>query len=283
MKYEFINTHNGMFSVTIMCKVLKVSRSSYYDWVKTQINSYCKANQLLDVHIKAIYHEHKHRYGSPRITRALREAGISCGHNRVAQRMRALCLKALAKRKYRVTTDSAHQLPIFGNILGRDFHADRVDQKWAGDVTYIPTKEGWLYLSVVIDLFSRAIIGWSMSAYLKKDLVCNALTMALFRRKSPRGVIVHSDRGSQYCSHEYRRIIKRHGLTGSMSRKANCWDNAPEESLFHTLKVELIKQNTFETREQAKQQIFNYIEGYYNRKRIHSAIDYKTPYEMECA
>lgn len=197
--------------------------------------------------------------------------------------MQILKLKALAKRKFKVTTDSEHSLPVFNNILDRKFNAEAINKKWAGDITYISTKEGWLYLAVVIDLFSRAIIGWSMSTYLKKDLVCDALAMALFRRKFPKGVIVHSDRGSQYCSYEYRKLLNKNNLIGSMSRKGNCWDNAPSESFFHTLKVEFTHTKVFKDREEAKQKIFSYIEGYYNQKRMHSAIDYKTPYEMECA
>lgn len=275
--------HKNIFSVKLMCKVLSVSRSGYYAWIKAGLNSYARANRQLDVNIKAIFSEHKGRYGAPRIAKALKALDVKCSRNRVSSRMRALNLKALAKRKFKVTTDSAHNLPVFKNVLDRDFSAQTINQKWAGDITYVSTKEGWLYLAVIIDLFSRSIIGWSMSSYLKKDLVCNALTMALFRRSFPKNVIVHSDRGSQYCSNEYRRIIKDHNLIGSMSRKGNCWDNAPCESLFHTLKVEMIHQNVFESREQAKQRIFNYIEGYYNKKRMHSAIDYKTPYEMECA
>lgn len=266
-----------------MCKVLRISRSGYYDWCRAKPNRYAQANRQLDVNIKAVFNEHRRRYGSWRISRALRALNIKCSRNRVARRMRVLNLKALAKRKFKATTDSVHQLPIYENILNRDFNAHKVNQKWAGDITYISTKEGWLYLAVVIDLYSRAIIGWSMSTSLKKDLVCNALTMALFRRKFPRNVIVHSDRGSQYCSYEYRKIIKQNNLIGSMSRKGNCWDNAPSESLFHTLKVELVQSKIFENRDEGRQQIFNYIEGYYNKKRIHSAIDYKTPYEMECA
>lgn len=266
----------------LMCNVLKASRSGFYSWVKTGCNRQEKANQKLDVNIRAIFNEHRGRYGSPRITKALKAININCSRNRVARRMRAINLKALAKRKFKVTTDSAHKLPVFENILARDFSAQGVNQKWASDITYISTKEGWLYLAVIIDLFSRAIIGWSMSTHLKKELVCSALTMALFRRKFPKGVIVHSDRGSQYCSYEYRKIINQNNLIGSMSRKGNCWDNAPSESMFHTLKVELVQSNIFESRDKARRQIFNYIEGYYNTKRIHSAIDYKTPYEMEC-
>ena len=266
-----------------MCKVLKASRSSYYDWLKTGLNSYEKSNRQLDINIKALFNEHKGRYGALRLTKALKALKIKCSRNRVARRMQVLSLKAKARRKFKATTDSGHNLPVFTNVLNRDFGAQKINQKWVGDITYVPTKEGFLYLAVVIDLYSRAVVGWSMSISLQKDLVCNALTMALFRKRFPKGVIVHSDRGSQYCSDKYRQILSQNNLIGSMSRKGNCWDNAPSESFFHTLKVELMQQNIFDNRDEAKTQIFNYIEGYYNTKRMHSAIDYKTPYEMECA
>lgn len=187
-----------------MCQVLRVSRSSFYDWSKAKINGYVQSNHQLDTNIKAVFNEHKGRYGAPRITLVLKFLQLKCSRNRIAKRMRVLNLKALAKRKYRLTTDSSHKLPVFDNILLRDFVANKVNQKWVADITYIRTKEGFLYLAVVLDLFSRAIIGWSMSAFLKKELVCNALIMALFRRHFPKGVIIHTDRGSQYCSYDYR-------------------------------------------------------------------------------
>jgi putative transposase len=210
-----------------------------------------------------------------RITKALKALKIACSKNRVARRMKCLNLRAKARRKFKATTDSAHNLPAFTNVLNRDFKAQKINQKWVGDITYIPTKEGFLYLAVVMDLYSRAIIGWSMSASLQKDLVCNALTMALFRRRFPKGVIVHSDRGSQYCSEKYRQILRKNNLIGSMSRKGNCWDNAPSESFFHSLKVELMQQNMFDNRDEAKTQIFNYIEGYYNIKECTQLLTIK--------
>jgi putative transposase len=279
----FIREHKSIFSVRLMCKVLNACKSAYYSWLKGIPSKREQQNRILDVNIKSLFFEHKGRYGAPRITRSLKALAIKCCKQRVANRMKILNLRAKAKRKYRMTTDSEHTHPVFENILNRDFSANAINQKWTGDITYIPTKEGWLYLAVVIDLFSKAIIGWSMSTRLKKDLVCNSLTMALFRRKFPKKVTVHSDRGSQYCSKGYRKILQQNELIGSMSRKGNCWDNAPSESFFHTLKVELIHGRNFETRAEAKQQIFNYIESYYNKKRMHSSIDYKTPYEMECA
>ena len=283
MKYMFIHEHKSIFAIRLMCEVLSVCKSAYYSWINRIPGKREQENRMLDVNIRSLFLEHKGRYGAPRMTLALNKIAIDCGKQRVANRMRALNLRAKAKKKFRVTTDSEHSHAVFENILDRDFSATAINQKWAGDITYIPTKEGWLYLAVVIDLFSRSIIGWSMSKSLKKSLVCDSLTMALFRRKFPKMVIVHSDRGSQYCSKDYKKILQQNDLIGSMSRKGNCWDNAPSESFFHTLKVELIHGRSFETRAEAKQQIFNYIEIYYNKKRMHSSIDYKTPYEMECA
>jgi transposase InsO family protein len=266
-----------------MCELFDVSSSGYYDWLKRAPSNQALANAQLDLKIKAIYAEHKGRYGAPRIARQLKQEGDTCSHTRVARRMKAMGLKAIAKRKFKVTTDSEHNKPVFKNILNRDFSTTSINQKWVSDITYIHTQEGWMYLATVIDLHSRAVIGWAMDKRINKELVCNALMMALFKRKYPKGVMVHSDRGSQYCSKKYLNIIKKYKLIGSMSRRGNCWDNAIAESFFHTLKMELIKQNSYSTREMAKQSVFQYIEGYYNRKRLHSAIDYRTPYEVECA
>lgn len=260
-----------------------MSASGYYAWLSHEPGQRERANQDLDEAIKEVYTAHRQRYGAPRITKALQADHISCSHTRVARRMQFLGLKAVAARKYKVTTDSEHTKPIFENILNRDFTTTAINQKWAGDITYVHTDEGWLYLAVIIDLHSRAVIGWAMSHRMKKQLVCDALLMALFRRKFPRGVIVHSDRGSQYCSKRYRRILAHNGLTGSMSCRGNCWDNAIAESFFHTLKVELIHETKYSTRELARQSIFSYIEGYYNQRRLHSAIDYKVPFELEWA
>ena len=229
------------------------------------------------------FNKHKKRYGAPRITKELKNNGINCSHTRVARRMNFMKLRAIAKKKFKVTTDSTHNKPVFDNILNRDFTTTRLDQKWAGDISYIKTNEGWLYLAVIIDLYSRAVIGWSMNKRMTQDLVCNALKMALFKRKFPSGVIVHSDRGSQYCSDRYIKLLECYNLIGSMSRRGNCWDNAISESFFHTLKVELIHENNYSSRAEAKNSIFEYIEGYYNQKRMHSAIDYKVPNDVELA
>lgn len=265
-----------------MCECLGVSRSGYYAYLNHQPSNRALSNNQLDKKIKEIYMAHKKRYGAPRITKELLAKGVACSHTRVERRMQAMGLYAIAKKKFKVTTDSNHKSPVFDNVLNRDFTTTAINQKWVSDITYIPTTEGWLYLAVVIDIHSRAIIGWAMSNRMKKQLVCDALTMALFKRKFPKNIIVHSDRGSQYCSYKYRNIINTNKLTGSMSRRGNCWDNAIAESFFHTLKVELVQENNYVTRYLAKQSIFQYIEGYYNLKRMHSAIDYKAPIEVEC-
>ena len=283
MKYAFIKENQRVFSVLLMCDLFSVSRSGFYAWLTRKPSKRDQENVLLDAKIKFIFAKHKQRYGVPRITRELKKQNAQCSRTRVANRMKTMNMKAIAKKKFKVTTDSEHSLPVYNNVLNRDFTAAKVNQKWCCDISYIHTEEGWLYLAVVIDVYSRAVIGWSMNQRINKVLVCNALTMALFRRKFPKDVIVHSDRGSQYCSIRYQNLLKNHRLVGSMSRKGNCWDNAIAESFFHTLKVELIHTEKYATRDQAKQSIFEYIEGYYNQLRSHSSIDYKAPFEFECA
>jgi len=239
-------------------------------------------NQFLDQKIREIHQFHCGRYGGLRIWRELQAIGVECSLNRVKRRLTALNIKAKTKRRFKATTDSAHQHPVAPNVLNRDFSATAPNQKWVGDITYIPTKEGWLYLAVVIDLYSRTVVGWAMSKRINKTLVCDALQMALWRRGFPTQVIMHTDRGSQYCSKQYQKLLAQHQLQCSMSRKGNCWDNAVAESFFRTLKTELVYHTTYQTREEAKNDIFNYIETYYNRVRRHSSLDYRTPHEVEC-
>lgn len=283
MKYEFIKAHQDCFAVEVCCQLFGVSRSGYYAWHDRPLSKRALANQALDAKIHYLFNQHRERAGSPRITQDLRAANEYCSENRVARRMQALGLRALAKRKFKVTTDPSHTNPVYKNILDRQFDTTGVNQKWAGDITYIRTAEGWLYLAVVLDLHSRAVIGWSMSKRMKAALVCDALLMALRNKGFPQGVIIHSDRGTQYCSKQYRRMIERYQLIGSMSRKGNCWDNAISESFFHTLKVELIHQHRYVSRAAAQQSVFRYIEGYYNRKRRHSSIGYRYPIQIEMA
>ena len=264
-----------------MCELLEVSRSGYYQWLSAPMSTRTKENRLLDKQIQSIYKANQGNYGSPRIAIDLIKQGIKVSENRVARRMKKMHLKAKTKKKFRVTTDSKHNLPVSPNLLQRDFSTTAINQKWVGDITYVHTQEGWLFLATVIDLHSRSVIGWSMDKRMTKSLVCNALKMALWRRKFPKGVIMHTDRGSQYCSHQYQRLLRQYGLFSSMSRKGNCWDNAIAESFFKTLKSELVYHCCFSTRVEAKREIFKYIETYYNRLRRHSALDYKTPYEVE--
>lgn len=264
-----------------MCRVLEVSTTGYYDWRNRPPGVRACANQLLDEHIQEVFHQHKSRYGSPRIVDELNDKGISCSENRIARRMQILGLQAVQTKKFKVTTDSEHDKPVAANLLQQDFTAEEPNQKWVSDITYIWTREGWLYLAVVMDLYSRIIIGWSMNKRMTQQLVCDALTMAMFRRGFPRDVIIHSDRGSQYCSKRYQKLIKLNGLICSMSRKGCCYDNAAMESFFHTLKVELVYRESYPTRQQARQSIFEYIETYYNRQRRHSTIGNQIPMQYE--
>jgi putative transposase len=261
--------------------MLSVHRSGYYGWLTNKVRPRKAANQLLDIKIVDIFKLNKQRYGAIRITHDLHERGENCGKNRVAKRMQHLGLRAKTKKKFRVTTDPAHQLPIYRNILNRDFNAEKPNQKWVGDITYLWTDEGWMYLAVVIDLYSRAVIGWSMQPTMTTRIICDALTMALWNRGFPRGVLFHSDRGSQYCSYEYQSMLTSFGFISSMSRKGNCWDNAVAESFFHTLKTELTHTEKYGTRENAKQSIFEYLEVYYNRTRRHSSIGLVSPMTYE--
>jgi putative transposase len=272
------------FSIKRMCDMFSIERSGYYAWLKRKPGKRLIANEELDKKILVIFNVHKCRYGAGRITDELNANGESCSKNRVARRMKHLGLKAKAKKKFKATTDSKHNLPVFPNVLNRDFNATASNQKWVGDITYVWTDEGWMYLAVVIDLYSRAVIGWSMQSTMSRQLVCDALMMALWRRGFPRGVLFHSDRGSQYCSRDFKKILKAYNFIGSMSRKGNCWDNAIAESFFHSIKTELINDERYVSREIAKQSIFEYIEVYYNRIRRHSAIGSIAPelFENQC-
>lgn len=265
----------------MLCDTLGIPKSVYYDWLKSPFGKRKERIDGLDEKIKAIFYEHKGRYGSMRIFNQLKQNGVSCTRNMVAKRMEELNLVAKAKRKFKITTDSEHKLPIANNILEQDFKACRPNEKWVTDITYIPTKEGWLYLCVYIDLYSRAVIGWSMSDNMKTELIMNALRMALSKRGFPAGIITHSDRGSQYCSREYQTMLTENGLICSMSAAGCCYDNAVAESFFHTLKVELVHDEAYKTREVAKTSIVEYIECYYNRKRMHSSIGFMPPAQFE--
>ena len=228
-----------------------------------------------------MFNESRNTYGTRRIRRALCRQGFVVSRRRIARLMKQQDLYCKTKKKFRVTTDSKHRLPVADNLLNREFFIDQPNKRYVGDITYIYTSSGWLYLAVVIDLFSRKVIGWSMSDHMKAELVNNALLMAICIRKPKAGLLWHTDRGSQYASNSHREILQKYGIQQSMSRKGNCWDNAVSESFFHTIKTELIHQVKFKTREEAKQSIFEFIEVFYNRKRMHSANDYLSPVEFE--
>ena len=271
-----MQAHENEFKVRLMCRVLAVSASGYYAWRTRTLSKQAQAREVLDMKVRAEFEARKGRAGAPRLARHLKR-----GRRQVAQSLRRQGLRAKAARKFKATTNSKHTLPVADNLLQQNFTAAEPNRVWVGDITYIQTEEGWLYLAVVMDLWSRKVVGWSMSERMTATLVCDALRMALFRRKRPRGVIMHTDRGSQYCSREHRAVLKAGGLIASMSAKGNCYDNAAMESWNHSLKVEAIHGERFVTREQAKAHVFEYIEVDYNRNRLHSTLGYLSPDEFE--
>jgi putative transposase len=283
MRYQFIDEQKKAWPVTLLCGILDVSRSGYYDWTVRGQSQHVSSNHQLDRRIREIFAEHRQRYGAPRITKTLRHEGLRCSENRIGRRMQLLGLKAIQAKKFKVTTDSTHSKPVAPDLLEQDFRAEAPNQKWTSDITYVWTNEGWLYLAVVMDLYSRAIVGWSMNRRMTQQLVCDALSMALFRRSFPKDTILHSDRGSQYCSRRYQRLLVNNRLRCSMGRRATCYDNAVTESFFHTLGVELVHRMRYTTRRMAKFSIFEYIETYYNRQRRHSAFGHRIPIVFEQA
>jgi transposase InsO family protein len=284
VKFAFIKQHLGDQPAGAVCRVLEVSRSGYYAWRDRPASGQRHRREELARKIHAVHGDNRGVYGSPRVFKALRAKGESVSKNTVAKVMRFCGLRAKAKRKFVPrTTDSAHAQPIAPNVLDRQFHADAPNRKWAGDITYIPTDEGWLYLAGVIDLHSRRIVGWSMADHMQTDLVADALSMAIARRRPGPGLVHHSDRGVQYASDDYQGMLNEHGITVSMSSKGDCWDNAVMESFWGTLKTELVHQEHYATRQQARQSIFEYIEVFYNRKRLHSSLGYVSPEAFEAS
>jgi len=283
VRYEFIEGHRQQWPTRLMCRVLEVSTGGYYEWRRRPPSARQERSEALAAEIKVIHKEVKARYGSPRIHAELVARGEPCCVNTVARLMRQLGVAAKTKRKFRCTTDSNHGQPIAENIVDRKFEPEAPDRVWTADITYIPTREGWLYLAAVEDLYSRQVVGWSMSERIDSRLVVDALEMAVSRRLPGEGLVAHSDRGSQYASEHYRRLLASHEITCSMSRRANCWDNAPMESFFASLKKELVHDEDFATREAARSSIFEYIEVFYNRVRRHSSLGYKSPVEYERA
>jgi putative transposase len=281
MRYDFVERHRGRWPVRLMCRVLHVSAGGYYDWRGRPQSSRAARHDALVVAIKAVHGEVKARYGSPRIHAELVARGESCCVNTVARLMRREGIAAKTKRKFRVTTDSNHDRPVAENVLDRQFEPEAPNRAWTADITYVATGEGWLYLAAVEDLYSRRIVGWSMGPRIDSRLVVDALEMALARRLPGEGLVAHSDRGSQYASEHYQGLLTRHEITCSMSRRANCWDNAPMESFFASLRKELTHDEDYATREEARASIFEYIEVFFNRVRRHSSLGYMSPAEYE--
>ncbi|MDN5070048.1 IS3 family transposase [Aliarcobacter butzleri] len=274
--------HSKSFSIQLMCKLFKVSRSCYYNW----IDKGCIVNKIdkeLKELVKNIFEQARSTYGTRRLKVILsKRYGLIVSRRKIQKSLSQMNLKVKMKRRYKIiTTTSNHKLPISPNHLERDFYSPNSNKAYVGDITYIPTNEGWLYLAVVIDIFSRKVVGWSMSHSLHTNLVNDALLMDIQRRNPKKGLLYHTDRGSQYASYEHKSILEQYGIVQSMSKKGDCWDNAVAESFFHSLKTELVHHEVFLTRSQANEKIFEYIEIFYNRKRIHSSNNYMSPSEFE--
>ncbi|HAB5172025.1 TPA_asm: IS3 family transposase [Salmonella enterica subsp. enterica] len=283
MKYVFIENHQAEFNIKAMCRVLQIARSGWYVWHQRrhQINRRQRFRLVCDNVVREAFSDAKQRYGAPRLTDELRAQGYQFNVKTVAASLRRQGRRAKASRRFRPVSYRKHDLPVSENLLKQDFYASGPNQKWVGDITYLRTGEGWLYLAVVIDLWSRSVIGWSMSSRMTAQLACDALQMALWRRKCPENVIVHTDRGGQYCSTDYQSLLKRHNLRGSMSARGCCYDNACAESFFHTLRVECIHGEDFVSREIMRTAVFNYSECDYNRWRRHSACGGLSPEQFE--
>ena len=284
MKYAFIERHRRLWPICVQCRVLKVSVSGFHQHLaRRKVPRRHLSDAALLAHISSVYAEHGGAYGWPRIWRELVKRGIRVGKQRVQRLMQQHGIRARGKRRFRVaTTDSRHDLPVAPNRLNRNFRPAGLNQAWSGDITYIATEEGWLFLAVVMDLFSRKVVGWSMRPDMHRSLVIDALEMGLFQRHPQKGqLLFHSDRGSQYASDDFRAVLDQHGVMASMSRKGNCWDNAVTETLFGSLKVERLHGERFETIRQAKDAVLAWL-LWYNRQRMHSTLNYLSPVEFEC-
>ncbi len=281
MKYSFITQHKNAWPISLQCSVLGVSRPGYYRFKERPDKPEDPEKEELLEFVKDLAEATDNTYGSRRMKKALNGLGYPVTRGKARRLMKEAGVRAKQWRKYKVTTNSNHRQPVFDNVLKRDFDVAKPDQIYAADVTYIWTREGWLYLAVVIDLCTRKIVGWSMSSRMKAQLVCDALQMALWRRQPKAGLIHHSDRGSQYASKAFRRLLKAHGIQGSMSRKGDCWDNAVVESFFGSLKQERVEWRNYQTRYEAQQDILEYISMFYNSQRLHSYLGYMSPNDYE--
>lgn len=282
MRYAFIQLQLADYPLSIMCGILDVSTSGYYAWSKRDRDANSAKKMALVLEVEKIHQGSRGTYGSPRILSVLNGLGIPCSHGKLERLMRTHGIRAKTKKKFRVTTDSKHSLPVAENLAQRDFAVGIPNKLWLADITYIWTREGWLYLAAVLDAGTRKLIGWSMKERMTTDLVQDALEMAYNRQGQPKGVMHHSDRGSQYASQLYQQCLQRYGMVGSMSGRGQCWDNAPMESFFHTLKTEHVYFEDFVMRTDARESVFDWIEVFYNRERLHSTLGYSTPecYEL---
>lgn len=278
--YQFVAAHASSYPVATMCRVLGVARSGYYAWQRRMPSRHAQQDQRLLAHIRTVFHINRQTYGSPRIHAELHDQGVYCSRKRVARLMRHAQLVARPRRRAVRTTDSQHDQPLAPNRLARCFATSAPNQVWVADISYLATRDGWLYLAVVLDLYARRVVGWSMQPTLDRSLVLAALQHAITRRQPPPGLIHHSDRGSQYASADYRALLGEHQMTASMSRRGNCWDNAAMESFFATLKAEL-PQTMFVSHAAARSAVFDYIERFYNRQRRHSTLTYLSPAAYE--
>jgi putative transposase len=281
VRFSFIQAHKDRWPVVVMADLLGVSTAGFYAWRDRPVSQRQQRRDRLLVEISAIHEEFKGRYGSPRIHAELTADGYGCCVNTVAEVMRQAGIKAKTARKFKHTTDSNHKRPVADNVLDREFDVDAPNRAWVADITYIPTREGWLYLAVVEDLYSRMIVGWSMDSTMTSRLVVDALEMAILKRLPGEELLAHSDRGSQYASEHYQQLLGKHGVECSMSGVGQCWDNAPAESFFASLKKELVHDEDYQTRAEATASIFEYIEVFYNRQRRHSTLGYVSPAEYE--
>lgn len=283
MRFAFIDAKKAKYPVSVLCEVLQVQRSGYYAWCEREESARDVEDRRLVVEVRAVFAEYKRRYGSPRVHRELRERGTLVGRHRVARLMREQRLVARPRRKFVRTTDSAHNLPTPSNVLDRQFSPEGPNQAWAGDVTFLPTGDGWLYLAVLLDLYSRRVVGWAMSERNDEALTLSALNMALSLRRPKPGLVHHSDRGTTYASGTYQDVLSKRGIVCSMSRKGNCWDNAVVESFFSTLEFECGDQQPFSSRAHARREVTEYILGFYNPMRRHSTLGQVSPMEYERA
>ncbi len=281
MRFAFVEKHRKCIPTEHLCRIVDVTPRGYRAWRNRPASRRQREDMVLLAHIREHHRLSLNSYGRPRMTEELKEIGLDVGHRRVGRLMRQNGISVVRTRKHKVTTDSNHTFNIAPNLLNRNFTADRSNQKWVVDMSYVWTREGWLYLAVILDLFSRRVIGWAVSNRMKRDLAIRALNMAIALRRPPRGCIHHSDRGSQYCSHDYQKLLRLHGFDVSMSGKGNCYDNAAMETFFKTIKAELIWRHSWQTRRAAEIAIFEYINGFYNPRRKHSALGWKSPLAFE--